>query len=142
MKLFEFIRLYGNQLSAISAVLAFLFGVYKYLEERRESHYWKEFEVFHKLVKELVEPSGENRTLYIDRQAAIIFELRNFKRYYPYSLRMLIGLHSRWSAVPDRFSRLLEELNLTIQFLESQGQRPPSAAIPTIQDSQKGLGSD
>jgi hypothetical protein len=116
----DFVRLYGAQLSAVGAVTAFLFGAYKYLRERREAHYWKEFEVFHKLVRELVEPPGEGQALYLDRQSAILFELRNFKRYYPYSLCMLKGLRANWTAVPNRFPRLIEELDLTVAFLESK----------------------
>jgi hypothetical protein len=58
--------------------------------------------------------------MYVDRQATIMFELRNFKRYYPYSLRMLGGLREKWAAVPDQFPRLIEELDLTIMFLKSK----------------------
>lgn len=114
----EFVRLYGSQLSAIGAALVFLFGAYKYLRDRQEAHYWKEFEVFHKLVRELVEPSGADQVMYTDRQAAILFELRNFRRYYPYSLRMLYGLRAKWGPVSDQHPRLLEELDLTIAYLK------------------------
>lgn len=117
----EFVRLYGSQLSAIGAALVFLFGGYKYLRDRRDAHYWKEFEVFHKLIRELVEPSGADQVMYTDRQAAILFELRNFKRYYPYSLRMLYGLRAKWGAVSDQYPRLLEELELTIAYLKPKG---------------------
>jgi hypothetical protein len=77
--------------------------------------------VYHKLVKELVEPTDGG--LYVDRQAAIMYELRNFKRYYPYSLRMLRGLKQKWAAVPNQFPRLIEELNITIEFLENKSKR-------------------
>jgi hypothetical protein len=118
--LLTILRDYGSQLSAIGAACVFIFGVYKFQAEREEAHYWKEFEVYHKLVKELVEPPSEGAALYVDRQAAIMYELRNFKRYYPYSLRMLRGLQEKWSVVPDQFPRLIEELSLTIEFLEKQ----------------------
>jgi hypothetical protein len=111
---------YGSQFSAIGAAIAFIFGVYKFQAERKAAHYWKEFEVYHKLVKELVEPPDKEGAMYVDRQAAIMYELRNFKRYYPYSLRMLKGLKLKWVAVPDQFPRLLEELEITIEFLEKR----------------------
>lgn len=91
--LFEIVRTYSTQLSAIGAAIAFAFGLYKFRVECQRALFWKEFEVYHKLVKELVEPPSENAALYIDRQAAIIYEMRNFKRYYPYTLRMLEGLN-------------------------------------------------
>ena len=82
----EFLKLYGSQLGAVGAALAFTFGIYKFQADRRTTLFWKEFEVYHKLVKELVEPPTKDGTFYIDRQAAIMFEMRNFKRYYPFSL--------------------------------------------------------
>jgi hypothetical protein len=112
-------RDYGGQLSALGAAAVFIFGVYKFQAERKATHYWKEFEVYHKLVKELVEPPAAGG-LFVDRQAAIMYELRNFKRYYPYSLRMLQGLKQHWSTVPNQFPRLLDELDITIAFLEKR----------------------
>ena len=116
----EFLKLYGSQLSALGAALAFIFGVYKFQVERKATFFWKEFEVFHKLVKELVEPPSEQSAMYVDRQAAVMFELRSFKRYYPYSLRMLKGLREKWVAVPNQFPRLIEELDLTIKHIEKK----------------------
>ena len=113
----EFLKLYGSQLSAIGATLAFIFAIYKFQIERKTEFYWKEFEVFHKLVKELVEPPSEQGAMYVDRQAAIMFELRNFKRYYPYSHRMLSGLRKKWTAVPNQFPRLIEEMDLTMEHI-------------------------
>ncbi len=114
--LLTILKEYGGQLSALGAAVVFVFGVYKFQAERKAAHYWKEFEVYHKLVKELVEPAEGG--LYVDRQAAIMYELRNFKRYYPYSLRMLLGLKQKWSVVPNQFPRLLDEMDATIEFLE------------------------
>jgi hypothetical protein len=107
-------------LGTIGAAIAFIFGVYKFQAERKAIFYWKEFEVYHKLVKELVEPPSEKGAMYVDRQAAVMYELRNFKRYYPYSLRMLKGLRVKWAAVPNQFTRLIEELDLTVEFLEKK----------------------
>lgn len=116
----EFLKLYGSQFSAIGAALAFIFGVYKFQAERKATFFWKEFEVYHKLVKELVEPPADGGNLYVDRQAAIMYEMLNFKRYYPFTLRMLKGLHEKWVAVPNQFPRLIDELNLTIAFIEKK----------------------
>lgn len=63
LKLFE---TYTVQLSALGALIVSIFWVYKFLAERREIHYWKEFDIYHKLIKELVEPQS-GQALYIDR---------------------------------------------------------------------------
>jgi hypothetical protein len=116
--LLEILKLYREPLSTIGVSLAFVFGVYKFQSERQTVLFWKEFEVYHKLVKELVQPS-DNGAMYVDRQAVIMFEMLNFNRYYPYSLRMLKGLRENWASVPNQL-RLIEELELTIAHIESK----------------------
>ncbi|MDD3088702.1 MAG: hypothetical protein PHT95_02010 [Candidatus Omnitrophica bacterium] len=119
-QIFEVIRTYGTQISALGAAIAFIFAVYKFQAERATIHFWKEFEAYHKLVKELVEPPSEKGVLYVDRQTAAIYELRFYKRYYPHSQRMLKGLKEKWSAVPRQFPRLLEELDLAIEYIDKK----------------------
>ena len=75
----DIIKEYGTQISSIIAMLAFVFAVYKYIDEKKRSLFWKEFEVFHKLIKDLVEPTSDKDTMYLDRQIAIIFELKIIK---------------------------------------------------------------
>lgn len=119
-QLLELIKNYGSQLSAFGAAIAFIFAVYKFQIERATSHFWKEFETYHKLVKELVEPPSENGALYIDRQTAIIYELRFYGRYYQHTLRMLKGLQEKWVLVPNQSPRLLEELDLTVEYISKK----------------------
>lgn len=118
--LLEFFKEYGTQISAIGASIAFIFSVYKFQAERKASHFWKEFETYHKLIKELVQPPSETEGLYIDRQTTIIYELRFYKRYFPHSLRMLLSLREKWVGVPNQYPRLIEELDLTIEHIKKQ----------------------
>ena len=118
MGIFEFIKSYGTQLSAIGAAVAFIFAMYKFQAERSASQFWKEFDAYHKLIKELVQPPSESEGLYIDRQTAVLYELKFYKRYYPHSLRMLEALKAKWCGVPDQFPRILEELDLTIEHIK------------------------
>ena len=118
--IFEFIKDFGTQLSAIGAALAFIFAAYKFQSERRATQFWKEFEAYHKLIKELVQPPEENGAMYIDRQTAAMYELRIYKRYWPHSLRMLEGLKLKWDSVSDQYPRLIEELDLTIEFIRKK----------------------
>lgn len=119
-QLFELIKNYGSQLSAVGAAIAFIFAVYKFQVDRAASHFWKEFEAYHKLVKELVEPPSENAAMFVDRQTAVIYELRFYKRYYPHSVRMLKGLRDKWVLVPNQYTRLIEELDLTIEYISNK----------------------
>lgn len=103
-------------ISVLSAIFSFFWTAYKYFDLRNREQDRIEFENYHRLIKELVQP--EKEVLYVDRQGAIIYELRFFKRYYPHSLRMLIGLREKWKGEGD-FPRLIEELNSTIDYLQS-----------------------
>ena len=116
----ELFKVYGAQLSALGAAVAFIFGVYKFQAERKASHFWKEFEAYHKLVKELVEPPSENGAMYVDRQTAAMYELRFYSRYYPHSQRMLRGLREKWAIVPNQFPRLIEELDLPLEYINGK----------------------
>jgi hypothetical protein len=100
----------------LGALLGALFQVYKFSTERRQELYWKEFEKYHALVKQLVSPDLPNDQMYVDRQTAIIFELRNFPRYREHSIRMLQGLKKSWS--PSHL-RIHEELDIALKHLDS-----------------------
>lgn len=117
-------------ISVISTFFTILVGLctfcwtaFKYFDTRKRDQDIKEFENYHKLIKELVQPEDEKERMYVDRQTAILYELRNFKRYYPFSYRTLVSLRTKWEKVPNQFPRLLEELNLAINFLEKYKNR-------------------
>lgn len=117
--LIDIFKTYGTQLSALGAAIVFIFGVYKFQAERKASHFWKEFDAYHKLVKELVEPSENAGKMWLDRQTAVVYELRFYKRYFPHTLRMLNGLGKKW-ANENQFPRLIEEMDLTIKYINSK----------------------
>jgi uncharacterized protein YecE (DUF72 family) len=58
--------------------------------------------------------------MYVDQQTTMLYELRHFPRYYPFSLRTLQGLNEKWKMVPNQFPRLLDEAKRTIEFLEDK----------------------
>jgi len=76
----------------------------------------KQFDVYHRLIKELVEP-GEKGSIYIDRQCAVVFELRHFKRYRELTVRILSGLRTDWANNPLVLPRLKTEIDLTLKYL-------------------------
>jgi len=71
----------------------------------------RQFEVYHRLIKELVEPNG---TILVDRQCAVVFKLRRFKHYRELSARILGGLREDWKDDPRFHPRLKNEINLTL----------------------------
>ena len=99
----------------LGAAIAFIWSVVKFMLVRQQDYEAREFETYHRLIKELVCPDPETKATWIDRQAATIFELRRFKRYYEVTSRMLRSLKQNegWSKDP----RVTEEIDLTLSYI-------------------------
>src|SRR5262245_60977795 len=111
---------YGPALSALAALAVFLWSVVQFFLVRRRDSENRDFEAYHRLIKELVQPDADTAEIFMDRQAAVVFELRHFPKYYPISLRTLRHLRDSWKRPDGARTRILEEIELTIQFLETQ----------------------
>ena len=110
----------GN-LAQVSSIVVFIlwllwlwFQVYKYFEEKRIQEEDARFQNYHKLIKDLVEWDSNTQVM-LDRQIAIVFELRSFFKYYPVTLRILAGLKESWKQTPNK--RILHEIDLTEQYI-------------------------
>ena len=108
-------------LSILGAASAFMWSTYWQVTQRKAEGRERDFLAFHKLIKELVAPDPESGVAWLDRQAAIVFELRHFPRYYEFTERMLRGLKEKWAADPGfRWPRLIEEINLTLDYIKNK----------------------
>ena len=110
-------------LGIIGASLTFIWSVIQFALVRKRDEEHREFEIYHRLIKELVAPDPESKVAWIDRQTAVLFELRRFKRYHEHTLRTLQGLREKWSKDPGfTFPRLLEELDLTVEYIRNKNR--------------------
>jgi len=108
----------ASALSLIGAAIAFAWSVVQFVLVRIRDEKHREFEIYHRLIKELVAPDPESKVIWVDRQTAILFELCRFKRYYELTLRTLLGLREKWTNdIEFNFPRLLEELDLTVDYI-------------------------
>jgi len=107
-------------IAVFGGLFSFVWSVYQYVDSRKREQNLKEFDQYHKLIKTLVQPEDKGGTMFVDRQTAIIYELRHFKRYFPFSLRTLESLLLKWEKVENQFPRLLEETKLTIEYLNKK----------------------
>jgi len=82
----EIITQYGTAFSAIAAVISFTWSVVQFVLVRASEARFRQFETFHKLIKELTEVAPNTNNY---RQLAVLFELRFYPRYYPITLRIL-----------------------------------------------------
>jgi len=108
-------------LSILGAAAAFAWSTVQQVSQRKVEARERDFQAFHRLIKELVAPDPESGVAWIDRQAAVVFELRHFPRYYELIERTLRGLKEKWTADPEfRFPRLIEEVNLTLDYIKNK----------------------
>lgn len=106
-------------LSILGAAIAFIWSIVQFILVRKRDAQHREFEIYHRLIKELVSPDPDSKVVWIDRQTAVLFELRRFQRCHEHTLRTLNSLKEKWSSDPEfKFKRLLEELDLTTQYIQ------------------------
>ena len=114
----------GTAIGVVLAAIPILWAVVQYIRIKRAEDRRIQFTTFHNLIKQLVEREDPNQPMRLDRQIAVIFELRarTFKRYYPVTLRILEGLKSDWGSYgpEDKRKRLMQELELAIAHLKKK----------------------
>jgi hypothetical protein len=83
------------------------------------------------LLKELVSPDEKTAATRVDWQVAVVFELRNFERYYEVAIRTLIGLRETWSQhEKESNQRLLDETDRTLSYIWKKLSKKRRAEIP------------
>lgn len=83
-------------LSILGAAIAFIVSTILQIVQRKAEADERQFRAFHKIVEKVVSPERTDGMVYIDRQAAVVFELRHFPRYYDFTERMLGRLKKKW----------------------------------------------
>lgn len=109
-----------NIIGLLAILAPLIWAVCQHYSSLKQEQQAKEFDNYHRLIKELVQPANPDELMYLDRQMAIVYELRNFKRYYPVTYRILKGLKKQWEEKDAKYQRLLNEISLTIAFLEKR----------------------
>ena len=116
IKILSFAEVHGTLLSVCWTAVLFIWSIWQFFDVRRRESENKEFRTYHRLIKELVQPEGD-AGIFLDRQVAVVFELRHFKRYHELSLRILRSFKESCGS-NSKFERLIKEIELTIAYLE------------------------
>ena len=117
-------------LAVALALIPLAVGAFVHLAQRRAELRFKRFELYHDLIRRLVEPDRPEGEMRVSRQMAVVFELRNFPEYAEISARILRGLLETW--LPDKpyLRALREEIRGTIQFLNGKLKNENKVALP------------
>ena len=118
MNLLTWLKGNATALGIVLAALPLLWAVVQYVLTRRAESKKIRFETYHSLVKQLVDRESPEKPIRLDRQVAVVFELRNFKRYDPVTIRILEGLKKDWSSAEygpvAEHERLFPEIDLAV----------------------------
>ena len=108
----------ATALGIIGAFLGALFPLIQYVLVKRSEDRKHTFKVYHRLIGDLVDPP----TPRLDRQIAVVYELRNFKDYFPVSIRILEGVKASWTKNPssDEIGRIVKEIDLAVAFMKKK----------------------
>jgi hypothetical protein len=109
----------GLSVGAVGAAVAFVISAFQFLSVRKRESREREFNQYHLLIEHLVSSDEKSGVLKLDRQIAIVFELRHFPRYYECTQRILTGLKQSWGR-PQEHSRLIEEIDLTLEYIRKK----------------------
>lgn len=73
------------------------------------------FKTYHELIDHF---SGANGRPQLDRQIAVVYELRRFKEYHPVTKRILTDWKSSLDANDNNHKRLIKEMEETLAFIK------------------------
>lgn len=97
--------------AAIAMIGTGIWTVWQFAAGKRAETKKHQFEAYHHLVKQLVEGDAPELPTRVDRQIAVIYELKNFPLYFPVTRRVLIGLQKDWGG---RVVRVDAEIAITL----------------------------
>lgn len=103
--------------AALLTVLPVCFGAFQYMAIKRAEEQARQFVTYHGVIQSLVETGT-----YIDRQIASVYELRSYPNYFPVTHRLLSRLKKMWGGSGERFSDLIREMEITLDFIEKSGK--------------------
>lgn len=115
-------------LALIVAAAVAIATLVQYISIKRSEESARIFSNFHQLLQDLNEgkerANGAAGAQYIDRQVAIMFELREFVKYYPVILRILKRSIKTWGGSGNPWAgELVEEAKKTIAFIKRKQHR-------------------
>ena len=103
--MFNFLDKHAVSIGLIYVAFTGFWAIYKFRQSLRD----KRFKIYHDLLKQLVDEAVPK----LDRQIAVIFELRHFPDYYEVSKRILKGLKVSWK---DNH-RITNEIDITLDYM-------------------------
>jgi hypothetical protein len=106
-------------IAIVLAVVALVWQIAQFAIAHNNDAKNRQFEAYHRLIKELVQPAEDGKT-YVDRQCAAVFELVRFKQYRALTIRILSGLQADWKNQNSLLPRLAKEFELALSAIKAK----------------------
>ncbi len=92
--------------------------ILNYTKAQKKVNNDKRFEVYHNLIDHF---AGANGTAKLDRQIAIVYEMRRFPEYFPLTKRIFTDWKNGilQNSVNPNIQRLITEIDITLEFINS-----------------------
>ena len=103
---------FSNKWTLFLPIIPIYWPIIQFLKNKNREEKHKRFENYHKLIDDLFRDP-----LILEKQIAILYELRKFNDYHPITLRILKGLLS--GAWENAHINLKTEAQMTINFIKS-----------------------
>lgn len=114
-ELWQWLNENAGAIGVIVVVIPLTWSIWQYFSLKRKEQWAIRFNAYHSLIKQLVEPEEKDKAPMLDRQLAVVYELRLFPEYFEPSLSILKGLRESWAGRHlQNGNRLLVEMDNTI----------------------------
>lgn len=113
----SFLNTNNGAIAILITVAVSLYKFFQYLNIKLDELREKKFKHYHDdLIKKLVQSENKDENIKLDRQIAIIYELKNFPEYFPVSKRILEGwiIKSDDKEMPERIKN---EAKIAIKYM-------------------------
>lgn len=111
------IAIIGLLIAIFTIHISILQPIINYTTAQKKLNRDKRFSTYHELIDHF---TGTHGTAMLDRQIAIVYELRNFPEYYGVTERILNGWIDRKNSITQSYSeKLISEMELTVKYINS-----------------------
>jgi hypothetical protein len=123
MAVWGFLKEHDGVIALAITVLTIAYSAYQYFSIKRAEERNRRFTTYHELIKNLVERENQQVPMKLDRQLAVVFELRNFPEYAEPTIRILEGVRAEWATLygpENKNRRLIGKIESTLFYLRSR----------------------
>lgn len=126
--MWSWVVLNNGVLALIVAILVAVAALVQFFWIKISEDHARQFANYHKLLEDLNEkkdgPDGRTSGQYLDRQMAIIYELRSLRKYHAISLRILERNLLTWTQISNGgYGSVISEAQRTIAFIKRNQHR-------------------